>query len=82
MKKTLTIILMLVAAGLYTADLFAQAGNLSDVSAQATIGATVGSGASSAAGAPGPDTEDYPDDETDGEEGGEDVEDEGAADNL
>ena len=49
---------MLVAAGLYTADLFAQAGNLSDVSAQATIGATVGSGASSTAGAPGPDTED------------------------
>ena len=71
MKKTLKIILVLAAAGLYTAD-FAQGqgGNLSDVSAQATIGATVGSGVSSAAGAPGPDTDvDTVDDE--GEDVGE-----------
>ena len=58
MKKTLKIILILVAAGLYTADLYAQPANhdiavqstVSDVAAQAAVVAAAGNDAGSAAG--------------------------------
>lgn len=72
MKKTLkTILLILIAAGLYTADLYAQqAGNLSDVAAQAAVVATGSHASSNASGAFGPpDDEDAVGPDDGGEEG-------------
>lgn len=72
MKKTLKIILILVAAGLYTANLYAQAAvtdipaqaTVSDIAAQAAIVAAGNDAGSAAGGAFGP-----PDDE-EGEDSG------------
>ena len=60
MKKTLKITLILIVAGLYTAaNLYAQqAGNLSDIAAQAAVVAAGNDAGSAAGGAFGP-----PDDE-------------------